>query len=563
MPTYPTLNELFETSVKRFADNVALRMLIPTERKKGRGVQLVLNEITYSRLGETVGRLAAALQDLGVQKGDRVALVSKPRAAYAMALFAVLRCGAAVLPLDPDLQRGELKRILEEAGVSAAIFSGSKTEDLAAIRSESLPNMSLVCMDRTSIEGIEFMDAVVLGHRPVASIPVTENDLAILMYTSGTTGNAKGAMLTHKNIASNALTAIKVVELSERDNFLTIVPWYHIYGLTITLMCPVAVGATTTYTPVDRNLMQVMHRARPTLILGVPKLYNVLYERVQAGIQKSALKRAIAKASPTLMGKLVVRKLFGKQFRFFTSGGAPLNPDAAAGFRRMGIGILEGYGLTETAPLLTASDLFAAEPGMEAIQDIELKILDPGEDGVGEVLARGPNIMAGYYKNPEATAEVIDDELWFHTGDLGLIRDGNLVLSGRAKNVIVLETGKNVYPEELEWEFNGIPAIEEIMVYEDERQGIPVVSALVYPSDSALKELGITNKDDALDHIWEEIKKANENLAMFKRIRYKECIRLVDEPFEKSVKLDIKRHKVKVATQEEAKPEDADPSEAS
>jgi len=553
---YPTLNEMFETSVRRFADNVALRMLIPTERKKGRGVQLVLNEITYSRLGETVGRLAAALQDLGVHKGDRVALISKPRAAYAMALFAVLRCGAAVLPLDPDLQRGELKRILVEAGVCAAIFSGGKAEDLAAIRTESLPDMSLICMDRTAVEGIEFMDAVVLGHRPTASIPVTQDDLAILMYTSGTTGNAKGAMLTHRNIASNTLTAIKVVELSEKDNFLTIVPWYHIYGLTITVMCPIVVGATTTYTPVDRNLMQVMHRARPTLILGVPKLYNVLYERVQASIQKSAIKRAIAKTSPTLMGKLVVRKLFGSQFRFFTSGGAPLNPEAAAGFRRMGIGILEGYGLTETSPLLTASDIFASEAGMTAIEGVELKILNPGEDGVGEVLARGPNIMAGYYKNPEATSEVIDDDLWFHTGDLGVIKNGHLVLSGRAKNVIVLDTGKNVYPEELEWEFNTIPAIEEIMVYENERQGIPVVSALVYPSEAALKELGITNKDDALDHIWEEIKKANENLAMFKRIRYKECVRLVDEPFEKSVKLDIKRFRVSVPEAQQS----ADPS---
>ncbi len=556
---YPTLNEMFETSIKRFADNVALRMLIPTERKKGRGIQLVLNEITYSRLGETVGRLAAALQDLGVQKGDRVALISKPRAAFAMTLFAILRSGAAVLPLDPDLQRGELKRILEEANVSAAIFSGSKAEDLAYIRGESLPDMSLVCMDRTSIEGIEFMDAVVLGHRPVAPIPVTQDDLAILMYTSGTTGNAKGAMLTHRNIASNTLAALKVVDLSERDNFLSIVPWYHIYGLTITLMCPISVGATTTYTPVDRNLMQVMHRARPTVMLGVPKLYNVLYERVHAGIEKSALKRLIARMSPSLMGKLVVRKLFGSQFRFFTSGGAPLNPDAAAGFRRMGIGILEGYGLTETSPLLTASDLFASEPGMIALDDVEIKILDPGEDGVGEVLARGPNIMAGYYKNPDATAEVIDDELWFHTGDLGVISNGHLVLSGRAKNVIVLETGKNVYPEELEWEFNSIPAIEEIMVYEDERQGIPVVSALVYPSEAALKELGITNKDDTLDHIWEEIKKANENLAMFKRIRYKECVHLVDEPFEKSVKLDIKRFKVKLSESSQA-PSDDQPS---
>jgi len=539
---YPTLNELFDEALAKYADLVALRMLVPKERKRGRGIRLILNEISYSRLGETVGRLASALNELGIVKGDKVALISKPRAAFASSLYAILRCGAAVVPLDPDLQEGEIERILSEAGAKAAIISGGLNETLLSIKNRSLPDLLLISMDRPSSDEIRFMDSLVLGHRPLTSVKVDPEDMAILMYTSGTTGNAKGAVLSHANIASNALTAVKTVALASEDNFLSIVPWHHIYGLTITLICPMVVGGTTTYAPVDRNLAAVMLRARPTIILGVPKLYNVLYARIRDSIDKSGLKRFIDRTWPKLMGRLVTRKLFGHGFRFFTSGGAPLSPEAAAGFRRMGIGIMEGYGLTETAPLLTMCTAFASEPGMEPVEGVELKIDNPDDVGVGEVLARGPNIMAGYYNNPEATAEVIDADGWFHTGDLGRIEGGRLILSGRAKNVIVLDTGKNVYPEEVEWELTRIPAVEEIMVYEGQRQGAPAVCAMVYPHKDTLKGLGITNQEAALDHIWEEIREAGENLAVFKRIKHKECIALVDEPFEKSVKLDIKRY---------------------
>jgi long-chain acyl-CoA synthetase len=250
----------------------------------------------------------------------------------------------------------------------------------------------------------------------------------------------------------------------------------------------------------------------------------------------------IDRSSPTLMGKLVTRKLFGPQFRFFTSGGAPLSPEMAGGFRRMGIGIMEGYGLTETSPLLTMCEAFAEVPGMTAIDNVSIRIDHPDENGVGEVLAYGPNVMAGYYKNPKATDEVIDSENWFHTGDLGTYKDGRLIISGRAKNVIVLETGKNVYPEEIEWELVTLPSIEEVMVHEGQRQGIPAVCAQVYPNWTHLKEQGINDASQALEQIWQEIRERNENLATFKRIKYKESITLVDQPFEKSGKLDIKRH---------------------
>lgn len=539
---YPTISEIFEKSVQENKDRIALRMPIPKERKRGRGIQLLLNEISYGRLGEMVGRFASALRDMGIESGDRVALISKPRAAWATSFFAILRCGAVVVPLDPELQKAEIERILKEAGVKGIVAAGSKVDDIVALKRGSIQDAFVVSMDRTKYEEAEFLDALLLGRTPLPVEPIPSSNLAVLMYTSGTTGNAKGAMLTHANIASNALTALKVVDLGPEDTFLSIVPWNHIYGLTITLVTPICAGATTTYTPVDRNLAAVMKMARPTIILGVPKLYNVLYGRVRDSIEKSAVKRAIDRSSSTVMGKMVKRKLFGPQFRFFTSGGAPLNPAAAEGFRKMGIGIMEGYGLTETSPLLTMCEAFAEEPGMTAIEGVEIRIDQPDDKGVGEILARGPNIMAGYYKNPAATAEVIDEDGWFHTGDLGTYADGRLVISGRAKNVIVLETGKNVYPEEIEWELVGIPAIEEIMVHEGQRQGVPAVCAQVYPNWTYLKEQGIDSAGAAQEHIWEAIKERNENLAMFKRIKYKECITLVDEPFQKSAKLDIKRH---------------------
>lgn len=539
---YPSISRLFDDAVSANRDRVALRMPIPKERKRGRGIQLILNEISYGRLGEMVGRMATALTSLGVEKGDRVALVAKPRAAWATSFFAILHCGAVVVPLDPELQRGEIERIVVEAGVKGFVSSGSKVDDVLQIVERSLPGAFCISMDRVNDERALFLDALLLGKTPLPRVDVSEDDLAILMYTSGTTGSAKGAMLTHANISSNASAAAKVVALSPDDNFLSIVPWNHIYGLTITLVTPLITGGTTTYTPVDRNLAVVMKKAQPTIILGVPKLYNVLYGRVMDSITKSGLKRMIRRSSPTLMGRLVKNKLFGKQFRFFTSGGAPLAPKAAAGFRAMGIGIMEGYGLTETSPLLTMCEAFAEEPGMAPIEGVEIRIDDPNEDGVGEILARGPNIMAGYYKNPKATDEVIDDDGWFHTGDLGTYKDGRLVISGRAKNVIVLETGKNVYPEEIEWELIGIPAIEEIMVHEGQRQGAPAVCAQIYPNWEALKAEGIENAEAAIDYIWEAIREKSEGLAVFKRIKFKESITLVDEPFQKSAKLDIKRH---------------------
>jgi long-chain acyl-CoA synthetase len=245
------------------------------------------------------------------------------------------------------------------------------------------------------------------------------------------------------------------------------------------------------------------------------------------------------------LGKLVKKKLLTPEFRFFVSGGAALATEVGVGLRRLGLGMIEGYGLTETSPVLSFSEPFTKRAGTvgRPLKGVEIRIENPDADGYGEVLARGPNVMLGYYKNEKRTREVLTEDGWFRTGDLGrLDRAGYLYLAGRKKNVIVLESGKNVYPEEVEWELSQIPEIEEVLVYERERGGTPVVAALIYPNWEELRRQGIEDEEAARDLLWEKIKEAQKNLAPFKRIKSKDDLGLVKEPFEKSTKQEIKRH---------------------
>jgi len=243
------------------------------------------------------------------------------------------------------------------------------------------------------------------------------------------------------------------------------------------------------------------------------------------------------------VGRKIKDSLTDGRLRFFISGSAPLDPKVALGFRRLGIGLLEGYGLTETSPVVCFCDPFSRKAGSVGapIPGAEAKLIDVREDGVGELLIRGPIVMQGYYENHGATQEVIDDEGWFHTGDLAVIdSDGEIYLKGRAKHVIVLESGKNVYPEEVEWELSRIPYIEEVLVRGGKLNGQEVVQAVIYPNEEALEKDG--HADAPLQAIWDAIKIRQGRLAPHKRIRRKEDVILVDEPFPKTSTMDIKRH---------------------
>jgi long-chain acyl-CoA synthetase len=258
-------------------------------------------------------------------------------------------------------------------------------------------------------------------------------------------------------------------------------------------------------------------------------------------VDGSLAARVLWRVAPRTLGRGIKKKLTGGRLRFFVSGSAPLDPKVAIGFRRMGIGMMEGYGLTETSPVISVCDPFGKKPGSvgRPLPHVEAKIVDPWPDGVGELLVRGPIVMQGYYNDPEATKEAIGADGWFHTGDLATLdRDGEIFLKGRAKNVIVLDSGKNVYPEELEWEIGRIPYVEEVLVRHRESDG--EIEALVYPNHERLEKAAESLPPREL--IWREIRARLQRLAPYKRLRSIGQLALTERPFPKTSTLDIKRH---------------------
>lgn len=540
MPTrfkrHMTIPEFLARSVQQHGRRVAVR--VPVTRG---GVQQ-FQDATYRELWDLSGKLAAWLAGQGIGAGDRVGLISKPSVGWAVAFFAIQRLGAVAVPMDAGLQPGEVARLLTECEAKLLFCSPQRYHEFTPL-TQSVPTLNEVISVDVALGAVSLWD--VLPDREVA-VPDAHpdcEDLAVLMYTSGTTDDAKGVMLCHRNITSNIEAFLKVVEFTPEDSLVTIVPWYHIYGLTTTLLAPLWVGATVTYTDDYRNLIALARRVGVTVLVGVPKLYHSLYRRILENIEGNTVRRILHRFVPRLVGKLLKDKLLGPQFRFFVSGGAPLAADVGAGLRRLGM--IEGYGLTETAPVLTMSDPFTPIPGNvgRPLPGVKVKVDKPDLEGYGEVIVWGPNVMLGYYKNPERTAEVLTPDGWFRTGDIGKLDvEGRLFLVGRKKNLIVLESGKKVHPEELEWEFLRIPEVEEVLVYEDRSRGEPMVAAMVYPNWQVLKKQGIETPDQAKARVWEAIRETQRNIAPFKRLRDKDCIKIVDQPFEKSTKQDIKRH---------------------
>ncbi len=533
-----SIPEFFARSAQQYGPKVAVR--VPMSR---RGI-LQFQDATYRELWDLSGKLAAWLAEQGIGAGDRVGMISKPSVGWAVAFFAIQRLGAVAVPMDAGLQPTEVARFMAECEAKLLFCAPQRYHEFTPL-AQQVPTLKEVISVDVALGAVSLWDVMPDREVPVPDARPDCEDLAVLMYTSGTTDDSKGVMLCHRNITSNIEAFIKATEFSSEDSVVTIVSWYHIYGLTTTLLAPLWVGATVTYTDDYRNLVAFARRVGGTVLVGVPKLYHSLWRRILENIERNTMRRLLHKFLPKAVGKMLKKRLLGTQFRFFVSGGAPLAAEVGAGLRRLGLGMIEGYGLTETAPVLTVSDPFTPVPGNvgRPLPGVKVKLDKPDIEGYGEVIAWGPNVMLGYYQNPERTAEVLTPDGWFRTGDIGKLDvEGRLFLAGRKKNLVVLESGKKVHPEELEWEFARIPEIEEVIVYEDTSRGEPMVAAMVYPNWQILKKQGIESPQLAKARVWEAIRENQRNFASFKRLRDKDCITIVDQPFEKSTKQDIKRH---------------------
>ena len=534
-----TLKALFENSVKSYTERPA--------------VQFVDGDVvTYGKLAEKVRFVQEMLHEYGIRPGDRVALYSENMPNWAAVYFAVTTMGAIIVPILPDFHTSEALHIAIHAECKAAFISQKLFETM--LEETQPPSMDLlVILDKLFIlkklstpskmdqviqksgEQIsKAMEKMGKNKKEEENHVVREEDLAAIIYTSGTTGSSKGVMLSHKNLAFDATAAQHVVDIYSDDKFLSVLPLAHTFECTVGMIIPILNGASIYYIqkpPTPTVLVKAMATVKPEFMLTVPLIIEKIYKnKVLPNFQKNFIIRALY-AIPFVrkkLNKIAGKKLmetFGGKMRFFGIGGAGVSPTVEAFLREAEFPYCIGYGLTETAPFLAGTDPTVTKYKAigPVIPGTKLELREKNEDGIGTLWAKGPNIMMGYYKDPEKTAEVMDEDGWFNTEDIGYIdEDGYFFMSGRAKNIIVGPSGENIYPEQIEAAINAHPYVSDSLVLDNEG----VLTARIHLDYDKLDEiLGVKQKSETkmhekVDEILEEIRhEVNGKISAFSRIR--------------------------------------------
>lgn len=553
-----TLRAVIEHSTHVYAERPALSMIGGAS-------------ITYAQLLHRVQSLAVLLRDKGIVSGDRVSILSESQPNWGVAYFAVTYMGAVVVPILPDFHQNEIRHILRHSE-SKAIFVSKK--NLQRIEGEELPHLSTIIVIDDFSEYAPKNSSFSLAHvkeqgersfallkeaalKFVGKIPdeVTPDDLAAIVYTSGTTGHSKGVMLTHKNIVSDAIGTTGIVDVSCDDRFLSILPLAHTYECTLGLVTAMLVGASVHYLdklPTASVLLPAMKEVKPTVMLSVPLVIEKIYKtRIYPQLTGSMVKRGIRKIPflrkriHSIAGKKLLHT-FGGKLQLFAIGGAPLAHDVELFLREAHFPYAMGYGLTETSPLIAGSNPQKTKYRATgtALPETSLRIDHPDPaTGEGEIIVKGSTVMKGYYKDPERTKEAFTDDGWFRTGDLGVIdNDGRVSIKGRLKNMILGPSGKNIYPEEIESIINEHELILESIVYQQEHK---LVARVFLDYDKIDAMYGTATETEAkaektISKIIEELKnEINEKLSSFSRIA-----QMIEqtEPFEKTPTQKIKRH---------------------
>ncbi len=550
LPDKLTLRALLNNSAECFAELPALGFAGETP-------------LRYREVSDRVGELTALLHDLGIGRGDRIALLSQNMPNWGVAYLAITGMGAVVVPILTDFTPLEIKKILSHSEARTILVSEKLIEKL---QQELPPGLkSAVLTDDfspISLGSMEVYGKVEKLTRTVAAAPdipePREDDLAAILYTSGTTGKPKGVMLSHKNIMSNAVNTLGIQRVDSSDRLLSVLPLPHTYECTIGFIIPFMTGAWVNYLdklPTPAVLLPAMEVVKPTMMLTVPLIIEKVYKnRVLPKLSGSALMRQLTKLRPVqkafhkLAGKKIY-KAFGGKLRFFGIGGAKLSATTERFLRDAGFPYAIGYGLTETSPLLAgcSPDLTKFQSTGFCLPGQELRILDPDPvSAEGEIITRGPNVMQGDYKQEEQTREVFTNDGWFRTGDLGYIdQDGYLFIRGRIKNVIVSATGENIYPEDIEAVINSERHVLESLVYEWRGKLVARVHLNYEEIDQRYHEM-----KESAGHLYEQMQqkvkdrlaeiqsRVNARLNRFSRLS---TIEEQDEPFQKTPTKKIKR----------------------
>ncbi len=526
--------------------------------------------ISYRQFGDDIISLGTALMGRGFRKDQRIAILSETRYEWYVSYLAILSGEAIVVPLDKEQPVAELTTMLKQAAVNVIIFS-ERLADKAFAAAANLPALKLlVCLDQTekptalnALPSVTMPDLLAegqalfaAGDQSLLTHPIDGEEMRILLFTSGTTAAAKAVMHSHATIAANLMQMNSFFLVVPEDVFLSILPLHHTYECTCGFMCPVHRGAAIAMTEGLRYIADNLRESKTTIFCVVPLMLDMVYSKIRKEIDKNPRQRRLVsimlkisnglrRIGIDIRGQVFARikNGFGPDLRLIVTGGAAVDGIVEKGLNDFGYLILQGYGLTECAPLLAfnAPDKHKEGAAGYPVPGVEIKIINPDENGIGEIIGRGPNIMLGYWNQPEETAKALEGG-YFHTGDLGYLdKDGFVIICGRKKNVIITKNGKNIFPEELEFALAHSPLVAESLVSGELQEGDYLVVAEIYPRFEAVKELhGIEPTDTAaLQTLFADVvKAANSHVASYKMIR-KFILR--ENEFPKTTSMKIKR----------------------
>ena len=546
MGQWPTFREMMEISEERFPDNEVFKAIVPK-----------VVTFTYKEALKKIREIAYYLVATGAKKGDHIAVTGKNSPEWALAYFAISFAGCIIVPLDYSLHIEDMEKILAFGDVDRIFIDGEK-------------------IDEIDKEGKLFKEKISLepeskGYKYVLDLtgPETElpklhaEDTAAMLFTSGTTGTPKGVMLSFSNFMSSTLSSQRLFDVYPTDVFYAILPIHHAYTMTAVLLETVISGASCVFgkrlvTPI---MLKELREGKITMLLAVPMLFNKLLAGLMAGVHKQGpfkenlihflmgfsgfMKKVFhVNLGKKIFGNMLLSKISLDKMRLCICGGGPLPPSTFKQFNQLGIDFVQGYGLTETSPIININpiEVYIEESVGIPIPGVEEKIVSPDEDGNGIIYVRGPQVMKGYYKNDEATEEVLSSDGWLNTGDVGHIdSNGFLYLTGRAKSIIVTEGGKNVFPEEIEDKFQLFNEIEQCCIIpyminkEMKTEGIRMV---IYPTEAYLKEHGM---EETSRHMEEVVESVNKDLQSYKKIT---MVTVVDQPLPMTSTKKVKRFEV-------------------
>ena len=537
------IKQMFTSSVEQFGDKVAFHQKF----KKGEPY----TEISYRQALADVNGLGTALINRGL-KGKRISIIGDTRYQWESTYLAVIGGVGIVVPLDKELSKDELAYLIKDAEVSAVAFDKKFLNMFKEIQAENPDLEVLINLDaEEEADGVlswselikEGKNQVAQGDRQFIDAEIIAADMAVILYTSGTTGMAKGVMLSNTNLVEDLMSAPTILDVGPSDIFFSVLPVHHTYECTCAFLMPLYKGASIAYCEGLKYITKNLEEVRPTMLLGVPVLIETLYKRIWKTAKKEGkdkmLRAILALNHRTRKIKLDIAKpfvkdilnVFGGRMRVVISGGAAIDPAVLQFFNDLGIIGVQGYGLTECSPMAALNpdvekDMRNTSVG-HLLPGMGVKIEDMDEDGVGEICLSGGNIMMGYYKNPEATAAVLKDG-WFHTGDLGYVDEDDLIyITGRKKNVIITDNGKNVFPEELEYELSHIDMIAESMVWGGSEEGSTnstSITATILPDEEEVaavfgKPAADVTTEEIEEYLRGQIDIINEKLPLYKKIK--------------------------------------------